>query len=117
MLGCGATMTELIRTQSGSFKIDDSYTIEELEKMSLEERASLLISTESLFDEAQVVNLPPFYARLCRSGCEIYQKKLHTSLPLGTFVRIYDENGFFALGEVKDYPDGSAIKAVKLFVL
>jgi hypothetical protein len=24
---------------------------------------------------------------------------------------------FFALGQVRDYPDGSAVKAVKIFVL
>ena len=58
-----------------------------------------------------------FYARLCRSGCEIYQKKIGYSLPVGTKVRMCDKDGFFALGEVREYPDGTAIKAVKLFVL
>ncbi len=116
-LGCGATMTELMRTESGGFKLENAYTIEQLEAMSLEERHSLLMPVESLFEEALAVELPEFYARLCRSGCEIYQKKIKTSIPLDSFVRIYDKNGFFALGQVKDYPDGSAIKAVKLFVL
>ena len=116
-LGCGATMTELIRTESGTFNINDSYTIAELEEMDLEKRLSLLTPVESLFTEAPAVTLPDFYAKLCRSGCEIYQSKIKTNLALGTFVRICDKNGFFALGQVNDYEGGSAIKSLKLFIL
>lgn len=117
ILGCGATMTELTRTQSGDFSISDTYTVSQLEEMSQEEREGLLKPTESLFEKAVAVTLPPFYARLCRSGCEIYQSKIKTNIPTDTYVRIYDENGFFALGQVKDYPSGSAIKSIKLFVM
>jgi len=116
-LGCGAAMTELRRTQSGAFTIENSYTIDQLENMEMTERYGLLMPVESLFEEAPAVVLPDFYARLCRSGCEIYQKKIHTNLKEGELTRICDKNGFFALGQVKEYPDGSAIKAVKLFVL
>lgn len=116
-LGCGAAMTELMRTESGGFKLENAYTVEQLEEMSIEQRHGLLMPVESLFEEAEAVELPDFYARLCRSGCEIYQKKIKTNISLDSFVRIYDKNGFFALGQVKNYPDGSAIKAVKLFVL
>ena len=116
-LGCGAAMTELMRTESGCFSIDSSYTIEELESFDVDKRLSLLTDVESLFQEAEKVVLPDFYARLCRSGCEIYQKKIKTNLPIGAYVRICDKNGFFALGQVKEYDEGSAIKAIKLFVL
>ena len=85
--------------------------------MTQEDRESLLMPVESLFEEAEAVVLPDFYARLCRSGCEIYQKKIGTKLEENAFVRICDRNGFFALGQVKGYPDGSAIKAIKLFIL
>ena len=116
-LGCGATMTELQRTQSGNFFIEGAHTIEEIEKMSENERTELVAPVESLFTEAPAVTLPDFYARLCRSGCEIYQKKIGTHLDLDSYVRICDKNGFFALGQVKEYENGSAIKAIKLFVL
>ncbi len=116
-LGCGATMTELCRTQSGDFLIKDSYSIADLEAMELSQRQSLLMPVESLFTDAEAVTLPDFYARLCKSGCEIYQKKIGTAIPDSKFVRLLDKNGFFALGQVKEYPDGSAIKAIKLFVL
>ena len=61
--------------------------------------------------------LPAFYEKLCRSGCEIYQKKISCSYGIGERVRLYGANGFFALGEVRDYPDGSAIKSIKMFEL
>lgn len=116
-LGCGAVMTELKRTKSGSFEIESSFEISQLEAMDFEKRCSLLTPVEELFSEAEAVTLPDFYARLCKSGCEIYQKKIKTDFPPDTFVRIYDNDGFFALGQVKEYPDGSAIKAIKLFVI
>ena len=116
-LGCGASMSDLKRTKSGNFTLNNAHSIEEIEKMSIDERISLLMPTEQLFADLKSVILPDFYARLCRSGCEIYQHKINSSFSIGEFVRIYDKNGFFALGEVKNYPDGVAIKAVKLFVL
>ena len=117
MLGCGACMSKLERVESGNFKIDDAYTVDELEKMTCEERISALAPTESLFIELDNVILPDFYARLARSGCEIYQHKIKSSYPIDTFVRMSDKNGFFALGQVRQYENGTAIKAVKLFVL
>ena len=116
-LGCGATMSALRRTKSGNFTLDNSHTIEQIEKMSEAERASLIIPTEELFYDLEAVKLSDFYARLCRSGCEIYQRKTGTNLPVGTRVRICDKNGFFALGEVREYDEGTAIKSIKLFVL
>lgn len=114
-LGCGATMTELKRTESGNFKIENAYTIDELEKMSEGERESLLLPPEELFLEAELVSFSEFYTRLFKSGCEIYQKKIGTSFPLGTFLRVYENGEFIALAEVKDFPDGSAIKSIKFF--
>ena len=114
-LGCGATMTELERTASGNFKIENTYTIEQLESMSLEERSSLLIPTEELFTEAKAVVLPDFYSRLFKSGCEIYLDKIKKKFPVGAFLRVYDNVGFLALGQVKEYEQGLAIKSIKLF--
>lgn len=114
-LGCGGVMTSLRRIRTGRYHIRDSHTLDELEALSIEERQTLLCPTESLFDEFPCVTLPAFFERLARCGCEIYQKKIGTSYPQGTRLRMYGEAGFFALGEVRDYPDGTAIKALKLF--
>ncbi|MBE6549559.1 MAG: tRNA pseudouridine(55) synthase TruB [Ruminococcaceae bacterium] len=115
-LGCGGIMATLQRTYAGGFSIEDSITVKELEKMSEEERISHLKPTESLFDTLPKVSLSDFYEKLCRNGCEIYQKKINTSIDIGQCVRIADKNGnFFALGEVKEYEAGTAIKAIKFF--
>lgn len=114
-LGCGATMTELERTVSGNFKIENTYRIEQLEGMSFEEREHLLIPTEELFTDAEAVTLPDFYSRLFKSGCEIYLAKIKKSFPTDAFLRVYDKDGFLALGQVKEYDQGLAIKSIKLF--
>lgn len=117
-LGCGGVMASLRRLRAGSFGIESAITVDRLFEMTADEREALLLPVESLFSDLPALALPAFYERLCRSGCEIYQKKLRTALPDGIFVRLCGENGvFFALGRVSEYPDGSAVKAVKLFEL
>lgn len=114
-LGCGGTMSSLVRTQTGGFTLDHAYTLDELENKTPEERTSLLLPTETLFTHLQAFTLSDFYAKLSRNGCEIYQKKVGASFPLGTMLRICDKNGFYAIGEVIEYPDGAAIKLRKRF--
>lgn len=115
-LGCGAVMSTLERLQAGEFTLDNAHTLEELEALGIDERLALLLPVESLFETLSKVCLPAFYERLCRSGCEIYQAKIKTAYEVGQRVRICSQNGeFFALGEVGDYENGSAVKAIKLF--
>ncbi len=116
-LGCGGAMASLERTEAGGFTIDRAISIAKLEEMTPEDRLARLIPTEALFSSLPKVALPAFYEKLCRSGCEIYQKKISCSYEIGERVRLYGANGFFALGEVRDYPDGSAIKSIKTFEL
>lgn len=116
-LGCGAVMSELNRTKSGNFTLNNAHTIAQIEEMTMEERANLVIDIEELFIEAPKVVLPDFFSKLCRSGCHIYQHKIKTNHPVGEFIRICDKDGFFALGQVKEYEEGTAIKSLKLFKL
>lgn len=114
-LGCGAVMCSLERTASGAFTASDAVTLEQLEQMDMAERISLLRPVEELFPSFDVVNLVDFFSHLAHCGCEVYQKKLGTAYSNGTLLKLYDKDGFFAIGEVRDYPDGSAIKPVKQF--
>ncbi len=117
-LGCGGTMATLCRTETGGFPISESITVDELKSMDDAALIGRLIPTESLFKSLDAVRLPSFYEKLCRSGCEIYQKKVKTDFDNGARVRLCSENGeFFALGEVSEYENGSAIKAIKTFKL
>ena len=117
-LGCGGVMASLERCETSGFSIEKSYTVEDLERMTDNEREALLLPIEVLFEALPSLTLPAFYEKLCRSGCEIYLKKLGASIALGTRVRLYDHNGcFFAIGEVGEYRDGLAVKSIKTFVL
>lgn len=117
-LSCGAAMASLERLETGGFGIDKAYNTDELEKMSYEQRISLLTPIKELFSCLSEVKLPAFYEKLCRSGCEIYLSKIKEKLSVGEKVKICNAKGdFFALGLVSEYPDGIAIKAIKTFVL
>ena len=109
-------MATLERREAGGFDISRAYSIAELEEMSEEERLNCLLPTESLFGDLAEITLPAFYEKLARNGCEIYQKKIKTSFVLGERLRMISREGvFYALGEVKEYGDETAIKIIKLF--
>lgn len=112
-LGCGAVMSALRRTGACGFDISQTCTLEQLEGMSEEQRYSLLLPTEDAFPSYPRVVLDSFYAALAGNGNEIYQKKIGTDIAEGKRVLLFDKNGMFAFGEVRNYPDGSAIKPIK----
>jgi tRNA pseudouridine55 synthase len=117
-LGCGGTMKELCRTKASIFTLEDSVTVEELEKMSEEERLTYIIPIERIFEDLKRIDLPDFFARLAECGVEIYLKKLGmTADHEGQRVTLWHNGEFFALGEIREFPDGTAIKPIKQFLL
>ena len=114
-LGTGGVMKTLCRAEASVFVIEDAYTITELEAMSDEEREALILPIERVFLKYREVRLPPFFERLCRSGLEIYLAKIGFSAECGERVRLLGAGGFFALGEVREYESGLAIKPIKQF--
>ena len=116
-LGCGGAMSRLVRLSVGTFTLERAYTLGELEEMELMVRGAKLVPLETLFTDCPAVMLSPFYERLARCGAEIYQAKIQSAWQEGTRVRLCGEKGFFALGEVRAFEGGSAIKPIKQFVL
>lgn len=114
-LGSGGCMKTLCRASASGFTLDDAHTLGELENMTDEEREKCIFPVEYIFRNLEEVLLPPFFSRLAHSGLEIYLKKIKLDLPVGTRVRLSDENGFFALGEVREYEEGLAIKPIRQF--
>ncbi|MBQ9511540.1 MAG: tRNA pseudouridine(55) synthase TruB [Clostridia bacterium] len=115
-LGCGAVMSSLCRVSTGSFSLHDAKTLDEIEQMTIKQRKELLIPVENLFLTLPSVALGSFYTKLCLNGCEIYQKKIGTSFDVDEKVRVYSDGVFLGLGEVKNYPDGTAVKLAARFV-
>lgn len=117
ILNCGAVMTSLTRTRNGRFNLVESHTIEDIENMDESDRMKLLMPLETLFDNLESVHLSDFYARLAKSGTEVYQKKIGTKYENDALIKLYHKNIFFALGRVKEYEKGSALKPEKQFIL
>lgn len=114
-LGCGGTMKTLERCEASGFTLSDGITLGELEALSPEDRLSRILPVECIFGDKKDITIAPFFARLARAGQQIYLKKIGQSLPLGEIVRLSDESGFFAIGEVKEFEDGMAIKPIRQF--
>lgn len=114
-LGCGGCMKTLCRASASGFTLEDAHTLDRLENMSEAEREACVFPVEHVFRNLPEVRLPEFFARLAHSGLEIYLKKIKVDLPVGARVRLCDENGFFALGEVREFESGLAIKPIRQF--
>ena len=110
-------MAALCRTKASRFTLEDAYTLEQIEAMPEEKRAELVIPVERIFEDLPKVTLEPFFSRLASAGAEIYLSKIGADFGLGQRVRLYNDNSFFALGEVREFECGLAIKPIKLFEL
>ncbi len=114
-LGVGGTMKTLTRLSASGYTIDRASTLSELENMSEEDRLACVIPVEDVFKKYELVTLGEFFGRLARAGQEIYLKKIKKSFQVGTVLRIADADGFFAVGEVREFEDGLAIKPIRQF--
>ena len=114
-LGCGGCMKTLCRASASGFTLADAHTLSELEAMTDTEREACVFPVEYIFRQYDEVKLPGFFSKLAHSGLEIYLKKINLDLPLGQKVRLSDDKGFFALGEVREYEQGMAIKPIRQF--
>ncbi len=114
-LGCGGVMETLCRAEASGFTLADARTLEEIEAMSEAQREALLLPVERVFMKHAAVVLPPFFARLAKNGLPIYLKKIGRADAEGTYLRMCDAEGFFALGRVEMCEEGLAIRPQKQF--
>ena len=108
-------MKTLCRASASGFTLADAHTLTQLENMTEEERDACVFPVEYIFRDLPEVKLPPFFARLAHSGLEIYLKKIDLDIKVGTRVRLFDAEGFFAIGEVCEFDEGRAIKPIRQF--
>ena len=96
--GSLAAMSSLCRTKSGSFTIENSYTLESLEQMSEQELLESLIKTEDLFDYKKIY-LSEKQSDRMKNGVFVS----HPEISDGNLYSVYDSNGvFFAIAECKE---------------
>lgn len=102
VLGCGAVMTELRRTEANGFSIENSVTLEELEKLVSENKAESVITSveESLMSYPEITVTKP-QANRFRNGGALGFERLHGDFSVGIY-RVYSpDNELLGLGEIK----------------
>ncbi len=115
-LGCGGVMASLIRSATAGFSLSAAHTLGELEAMTPEERMGCLIPVEQLFSAFPAVTVGDFFSHLLHNGACPARRKLGIAYPPATKLRLYDKNGFFALGEVVDGEEPT-VRVLTLFSL
>mgnify|MGYP006267607077 CR=1 FL=1 len=108
-LGVGAHMTGLRRTRIGRFKIEDSLTLDELEKIIKGEGSGSrdeqmgnvsLMSIDTALDHLKEVILTDKEFRMARNGMPLNTAGLSCSLQAHEYVRLKDPSGsLFAIGK------------------
>ncbi len=98
-LNCGGVMSALKRTKSGKFSIENSFTLEEIEKMAEKGDFSFLIPVDEVLSDYEKIVLADKNAfRLC-NGIKIRIAGIED----GAVFRAYDEQGrFLALCQMEN---------------
>jgi tRNA pseudouridine55 synthase len=101
-LGCGgAYLTALRRIALGGFDLSQAYTLAALEAMSLSQRDSCLLPTDSLLWSFPAVIVDSAAALSLLQGRAISHRLTRESLSPGRQVRLYDQaQRFLGLGEI-----------------
>ena len=112
-LGCGGCISELERTSSGDFTIENAITPEELSALAeIGQAEKALLPLDSFFKNYEAIYLDKKRADRVKNGVPIYYK----GKTQGETYRVYDENGIFIALSKADTEDGrECLKLIKGF--
>ncbi len=115
-LGCGACMSSLERSEVGVFKRQDAIVFDDLNGMTQEEILSHLIPVEKMFMHYREARMDAFFNRLYSHGEKIKLAKLRgINGEVGEMFRVYDEDGFYSLGEIIEEDGIKYFRQKKIF--
>jgi len=95
-LGCGGHLTALRRTRIGEFRLDDAFTLQQLESMDEAGRDACLMPLDSLVQDLPALEVDAVQAMRLAKGQRL---GLHDEHPDGK-RRLYAEGRFLGLGEL-----------------
>lgn len=100
-LGVGAVMTRLVRTRSGSFTLDDSYFLSDLEGKSPDELQALLMPLKKLYEQLPKAHLDEEQTRLFKNGARLDADRIRfdTIYDMGYYIEDCD-GVFLGLGKI-----------------
>lgn len=97
-LGCGGSVLALRRTQAGQFKIEQAYTLAQLQAMDLAGLTDCLLDVDKPLEAMPMKALSLLQASLIKQGQRIQTEPTNTTQGL---VRLYSEQIFLGLGELR----------------
>lgn len=103
MLGCGAVMDSLIRTQVGQFALSQAYTLEEIEQA--QENGTLdklILPMDIAIAHFSRIDVKPESERIVLSGNHLIARNLlneYSDIAIDSFVRIYLNDKLIAVGK------------------
>ena len=103
-IGCGATMTELRRTQTGNFKIEDSIPLYDFLKLDYLDMLDKIITIEEYYEENKKITLSDEELNRFLNGVLIDVQSSNQ------IVRVYNKGKYIGLGTVED-------KKLKRFII
>ena len=96
VLGCGATVKELRRVQSGQFRIEQALTVETLEQF---DEQQLLATLKPV--DATLQTMPAVFLNEAQATAIKYGQIFELDQDLRGSVRLYDATTFLGLGEMR----------------
>ena len=117
-LGCGACMESLLRTKVGSFDLEHSVTLSQLEDLRDEGRVdSVLFPVEKAFEQTAFLTVKEEFSKLLHNGNPLTVNQLleERREPAGVWVRMYNPEGRFMAVYTYDEQKGR-YQPVKMFL-
>lgn len=119
-LGCGAAMESLVRTRVGTFRIEDAYTLSEIERLAAEGSiAEKIIPVDAVFAALPKAVVKREFRKRIDNGNFLLEKQLTVSegtlkMQDGAQLRIYNDEQIFC--GIYEYRAGERnFKPVKMF--
>lgn len=112
-LGCGAVMTELVRTKAMGFTLDDCVSLADLQARRDNEQGfdDLLRSVEEMFGEYKAVAVSEAQSKRFVNGGALDIKRVRARLDNNELCRVYsNDSKFLGLGQ----RDGDELKVARL---
>lgn len=111
-LGCGAVLSELSRTKSNGFTIENSVTLEEMRQMDKAKLSELIIPLDEALSAYEKITVTAPQAKRFKNGGSLMRERLNCPDKSGLY-RIYSpENDFLGIGEINDESKELSVKRV-----
>lgn len=103
-LGTGAVMSELERTHTGMFKKENTYTLEEIEKLAESgEIENILMPPDAILGDFERIDVDSEHEAKIKNGIRLRPEQLHIkNYKENDMYRIYSENKFISILKVTD---------------